>query len=199
MKQADFGSDPAVVHFVITAKAFCRLLELKRRRSERRFVEQVLKSTLALYGAGMELSDIHPESGYARLGESLEKLTLLPLAERIKRDPKVREHAKLHRSILGKIVGSFGDEYPYRKVFEPFDPKADAIWFSVSDDLADIYCDIKKGLVKIRNRSGVPSSVVWQWKFGFESHWGRHAVSAIAALHLTSLPQICENIFRPKI
>ena len=68
-------------------------------------------------------------------------------------------------------------------MFEPFEPKAKAIWFSVAEDLGDIYCDVKEGLL-IGERFDVrPASVVWEWKFGLESHWGRHAVSVITALH----------------
>jgi len=69
-------------------------------------------------------------------------------------------------------------------VFEPFEPRAKAISFSVSGDLADIYCDVKEGVLKIGKRSNVLSpSIVWEWKLKLETHWGRHAVSAIAALH----------------
>jgi len=86
---SDLGHDPAVKDFVITAKEFCRLLELKRRQSKRRFVEQLLKSTLALYSAGMELPDVHPESGYSPLGEWFQKHKHMPLDEQRKRDPNL--------------------------------------------------------------------------------------------------------------
>ena len=101
MKQQQSGTaaDPAVVHFVGVGKEFCRLLELKRRRSKRRFVERVLKSTLVLYRAGLELPDVRPEPGYSSLGEWYQQHKHLPLKERINQDPKIREHSKLHRTI----------------------------------------------------------------------------------------------------
>src|SRR5437773_10811394 len=151
--QPDLASDPAIVYFVAVAKEFCRLLELKRRHSKRRFVEQVLKSMLTLYAAGLELPNLRPESGFSPLGEWYEKHKHMPLQERIKQDPQVQEHTKLYALIRNKISSSLGDEYCYRKVFEPFEPNAGAINMTLSDDLADIYCDLKEGLLKIGRRS----------------------------------------------
>jgi Domain of unknown function (DUF5063) len=184
MPQADPGDDPAVVKFVASAKELCRVLELKRRRSKRTFAEQILKSTLALYGAGMELPDVHPESGYSPLGEWFEKHKHMPLEHRMRKDPRVREHAKPYATIKKQIIASLDNKYCYRTVFEPFDPNTQTISTTLADDLADIYCDVKQGILQVGKHSEVVSvNVVWQWKFGLQSHWGRHAVSAIAALH----------------
>jgi len=68
-------------------------------------------------------------------------------------------------------------------VFDPFEPNAQPIVHTLSDDLADIYCDINEGLLEIGNQAPVSSGTIWEWKFGLEIHWGRHAVNAISALH----------------
>jgi hypothetical protein len=53
----------------------------------------------------------------------------------------------------------------------------------LSDDLADIWLDIKRGLQTLElNPEASLSDVLWSWKFSFETHWGRHAVSAMATL-----------------
>ncbi|MDQ0427430.1 hypothetical protein QOZ98_000255 [Planomicrobium stackebrandtii] len=44
-----------------------------------------------------------------------------------------------------------------------------------------IYRDIKKGLILYEQ--GHSMEAIWEWKFGFEVHWGEHATSAIRALH----------------
>jgi hypothetical protein len=70
----------------------------------------------------------------------------------------------------------------YGHIFDPLQvPPEEAGVGSLSDDVADIYRDLVKGL-RLYDR-GKANDAVWEWKFSFESHWGRHAVSAIYALH----------------
>jgi hypothetical protein len=53
---------------------------------------------------------------------------------------------------------------------------------SIADDLADTWRDLKQGLLALE--SGSPEAdVVFSWRHDFTSHWGRHAVNALAALH----------------
>jgi hypothetical protein len=72
----------------------------------------------------------------------------------------------------------------YWEVFEPFESeKPEPLYGSISDDLADIWRDLKTGLLEIEK--GTSSSVEnagWHWRFRFESHWGAHAAGAITAL-----------------
>jgi hypothetical protein len=59
----------------------------------------------------------------------------------------------------------------------------DAIHGSISDDLADIWRDVKMGLLAFD--SGKPKCIkdaVWHWRFSFGSHWGYHVAGAIRAL-----------------
>ena len=51
----------------------------------------------------------------------------------------------------------------------------------LADDLADIYRDIKEGL-KLYEKGHV-TEALWEWHQSFYSHWGRHATSALHALH----------------
>lgn len=51
----------------------------------------------------------------------------------------------------------------------------------LADDLADIYRDLKEGLNLFD--LGHEIEAVWEWKYSFQSHWGRHAASALHALH----------------
>ena len=53
---------------------------------------------------------------------------------------------------------------------------------AVADDLADIWRDLRNGLNALS--AGSPwQDVCWQWRFGLQTHWGRHATHALAALH----------------
>lgn len=52
---------------------------------------------------------------------------------------------------------------------------------SVSDDLADIWRDLKDALEA--DRQGAPwQEVVWQTRFDLQTHWGKHAVDVLRAL-----------------
>lgn len=53
---------------------------------------------------------------------------------------------------------------------EPHTGTGDAI-----DDLADIYCDLHEGW-SLWNK-GYVAEAVWQWRFGFQQHWGAHLVA----------------------
>ena len=179
--------DPDVMSFVEVAQDFCRLLERKTRLSTRGFLGRVLKSTVALYRAGLTLPNVDP--GYHPGGEWFEKNKGLPIQEQLRLHPKIQEHSRRNKLILGKIERSLGGELWYQIVFDPFQDRK-TVSSSLSDDLADIYCDVKEGLLNLKSSRRVSASVIWQWKCDFESHWGRHAVSAINAMHcrLYSVP-----------
>jgi hypothetical protein len=50
----------------------------------------------------------------------------------------------------------------------------------LTDDLQDIYCDLKQGLWLFDQ--GHHQAAVWQWHFSFETHWAHHATDALHAL-----------------
>ena len=174
--------DPAVVSFVAAAQSFCGLLEAKSRRSKRQFLEQVLSTTVALYRAGLQLPNVMPDPGFKPLGVWFEENKRLPISEQIKRNPKIQERRRRGQSIRRNIVLSLGSELRYQLVFDPFKDH-ESVTTTVSDDLEDIYCDVKEGLLAMAGLDRASASIVWQWKFDLEIHWGRHAVSAMNALH----------------
>lgn len=52
------------------------------------------------------------------------------------------------------------------------------------DDLAGVYGDLHDGLVLWN--SGFPESQVeaaWQWRWGYQIHWGRHLLRAMMTVH----------------
>ena len=82
------------------------------------------------------------------------------------------------------IADKLGGEFYYEKVFDPFDPKdCEPVTISLAEDLADIYYDLREGLLRVPEHGPVPAKAIWQWVFGLKNHWGRHAVGAIAAMH----------------
>ena len=56
------------------------------------------------------------------------------------------------------------------------------VMLTLGDDLADIWLDLKPGLAGLQ--AGAPvGDVIWDWRFTFYTHWGRHATEALRALH----------------
>lgn len=139
---------------------------------------------MALYGAGLELPDAEPEPGYNPAGDWWARNKRLPLEEQRKRDPQLQEHLKRYYRIRDLTAANLGGDQPYRVVFNLFDPDEAPVGTILSDDLSDIYCDMQKGLLRTSDSRVVSTSVVWQWKFDLQSHWGRHAVDALRALHI---------------
>jgi hypothetical protein len=70
----------------------------------------------------------------------------------------------------------------YSEVFHPTrNPPEPADTGDLSDDLMDIYADLKQGLIYAA--AGHMQQALFHLQFTFGVHWGRHAVSALRALH----------------
>ena len=68
----------------------------------------------------------------------------------------------------------------YYEVFDPY-VRDDIVIGSLSDDLADVYVDLREGLDLLNNNH--VADAVWQWRFGHAHSWGDHAADSIRALH----------------
>ncbi len=82
--------------------------------------------------------------------------------------------------IVANVTDTLGSADRYRMVF---DPRADdePCVASLSDDLRDIYCDLRRGLEWFDREA--PGDATWEWRFTFETHWGNHATDAVRVLH----------------
>jgi hypothetical protein len=68
----------------------------------------------------------------------------------------------------------------YWDVFNPLEEEA-PVFNTLSDDLSDIYRDLKEGLLLYAR--GQVVEAVWEWRFNFEIHWGAHLTGAQRAIH----------------
>ncbi len=75
----------------------------------------------------------------------------------------------------------FGQLDGYWEVFDPYEKDA-LVAGSLSDDLLDIYADVRRGL-ELWDRDVPREAAIWEWRSHLEAHWGDHAVDAIRALH----------------
>ena len=95
--------------------------------------------------------------------------------------PQIDVHAEVTR------VRAACSRLPVRYYSEQFDtlvvpPTEPTIVGDLVDDISDVFADVRKGIVLFDE--GHLSAAHWEWTFGFQAHWGRHAVSAIRALHV---------------
>jgi hypothetical protein len=72
----------------------------------------------------------------------------------------------------------------YWEVFNPYQFEQ-PLGATLSDDILDIYKDVKKGILLYQRNEQIEA--IWEWKFGFEIHWGSHAVDAIRTLHYVNV------------
>ena len=144
--------------FYETAKRFCDWAE-SDSSDESATIHSTLKLLSALYHQALLLPEPAPENPVEK-NESIAKL-----------DSK-------------KIYQKFS-KLPFQFYFDTFNPVTDKpeepITGDVADDLMDIYIDLKEGILLYEQDK--TCDAVFQWQSSFKFHWGRHAVSALRALH----------------
>jgi len=86
------------------------------------------------------------------------------------------------KELYERLKRHLGDWDLYWQVFDPTtDRSANA--GSLADDLADIYRDLKEGLIHQQVGRMRAEEIVWDWRLLFYSHWGKHAMDALLTLH----------------
>jgi len=69
----------------------------------------------------------------------------------------------------------------YSQCFNPLVvPAEQPVTADLADDLADIWSDLKRGMVLYE--SGAIEAAASEWRFHFSAHWGHHACGALYAL-----------------
>jgi hypothetical protein len=147
--------------FVEVAQEYCAFIENGGADRSWSFAKQCLTLLLRLYERALNLPEREPASDSS--------LT------RVKHEGWQEQFDRLGQKLVRDL---------YWQVFEPFDQeKPEPLCGSISDDLADIWRDLKVGLAEMdKCTAGCIEDAVWHWRFSFETHWAYHAAGAIAAL-----------------
>ena len=143
------------------AERFCSLIEDAESRAREDFVDALVASMANLVATALRLPDVSPEG---------------PL-------PDHPSHAewKDRFDAIQIALDDWDSYWTTMTAIGGFDPP-EAVLLTVADDLADIWRDLKGGLLALD--AGAPlEDVTWDWRFGFYTHWGRHATEALRALH----------------
>jgi uncharacterized protein DUF5063 len=84
---------------------------------------------------------------------------------------------ELHRSLEKKI----GTLSAYWTIFD-FTEKQEPVQGSLAADISEIYFDLKESL-NLEENGVAQSDVLFDWRLAFRSHWGRHLLAALTAIH----------------
>jgi len=145
----------AIDDFLIAARAFVAWAESPGSADEHAEAVAARRYVVALIGAGLALPDATstveaPPISYEEFYRIFQRFGALPF------------------------------NY-YSECFNPLVvPGEEPVTADLADDLADIWRDVKGGLLLYD--SGEPESAVWHWSFHYSIHWGHHATAALYAL-----------------
>lgn len=161
---------PDIVAFYNAARAYCDVVESDLPAEESRLL-RVLTALSRLYSCAHSLPMVEVDD----VPDVPEEFTVT--------DAQYQAVFHRHSVILG------GDT-DYWCFWDSTEVKPDATapepsmgW--LPDDLADIYRDVAPGVRAWESgREELLPSVVFDWSYpSFHTHWGRHAVNAMTALH----------------
>lgn len=151
-----------VSNFLAVVKPFCRLIESHTALSKDEFVKQCAVLLPQLFSGAVNLLDVSVESteDYELAGMTHEQW----------------------KAIYSHLQEKLGRDDLYWDVFDPYLEEAPCM-MSLSDDLSDIYRDLKPGLDASGKTDTDSIQAVWEWRFSFLCHWGRHCAGALRAIH----------------
>jgi Domain of unknown function (DUF5063) len=149
--------------FGIVAKRFCSIVDSAPSIDRTELVERIYRVLPKLIDQAIAMPDVE-------------------LSKRRRRKPPrgVGQHEwqLLYQSLQEKL----GDWNLYRQVFNPTQD-TEAIFGSLADDISDIYDELKKGLELNETSQSQPEDAIWEWKFSFQIHWGKHVIDALLAIY----------------
>lgn len=144
----------AIVDFAAIARRYCEWVEDAPNADDVLLVHKLLAE---LQLRALELPDVSCDDEYVDVGNREGSLE------------KVRD--RLH-TLPFEI---------YSQMFDVFADGEEPVCGALSDDLGDIYYDLREGLYFFDK--GNENEAVWRWRLSYFSHWGRHLTGAQTALH----------------
>ena len=157
-------TDP-VQSFVSTATEFCAFVESSNELTPTQFIHRARRLIPQLYLCGLSLPRLDPTEL-----DSPREIT--------------HEEWDLTCRSLQQCLSKYDF---YWKIFDPGELNVkDPVNTQLSDDLADIWRDLKNGLIHWESASeALRQQIVWEWRKTFDIHWSAHAVDALRVLDWT--------------
>ena len=154
-----------VIDFVSVANEYCSFLEQGNLGDRKETVGKLQSLLPLLYLRGALLPDV--ESMFEDVNEKF----------------VTEEDWNRINGILRSKLGEFDD---FLEVFDPRMKESDLpVVCSISENLADIYQDIKNFLMLYRvGTNEIMNDSIWECKNNFRDYWGQKAVNSLRAIHL---------------
>ncbi len=112
------------------------------------------------------------EKALARLHYSIIDLLPAPIDKNYPMTPNFERRFELYSQLRDKL----GEDDQYTIGFDS--DLIETLSGSVADDLTDIYCELKYGLVQLDDHAFSDSEVIEHWTNSYHLHWGQHLVDA---------------------
>ena len=153
----------AIVRFPLVAEEYCRLIDDCGKRSRKQLVQE---------------RAVH----LARLCEVAVRLPLLaPATDDVDNTPEaVAAHQEEWLRLSTTLRAIFGPLDGYRELFDPTQ-KEEPLFGSLAIDTADVYLDLKDAL-RLQKSGAALNDILCEWRFGFHSHWSKHAASPLRVM-----------------
>jgi hypothetical protein len=154
----------AVLDFVTTCRDFCIFVEHSEKHDIRKFIDYSHKILPLLYLRAACLPSL--DSKFEDFNERF-----------------VTE--KDYESVRKKMLTKLGQYDTYEEVFDPGkEDSDDVIGASISENMADIYQDLKDFILLYEIGSNeVMYEAIWACRQSFEIYWGQRLTNALRALH----------------
>lgn len=152
-----------VTRFYGDAQAYCELIDQLRRGTLERPFSQLLQRLSCLASSGCELPFAFPEIE-------------VPVIDRVGHE----QWRVIAGEIAQAVAPALDELYALHSESESALIRASMLW----DDLADIYRDLQQGIAHYETgESNHIAEAIWQWRWGYEHHWGEHLFRAMITLH----------------
>lgn len=154
-----------VIEFTTVANEYCSFVEAVDQFNRKNFITRVQKLFPLLYL----------------------KAVLLPVPEIEMSDdvPGKYVNEEDYNFILHKLEEKLGQFDAYHEVFDPSMQYSEvALEASISENIADVYQDLKDFLVSFRiGTPEVMNNALWECRNNFEQYWGQRLVNCLRAIH----------------
>jgi hypothetical protein len=190
--------------FVDVAKRFCQAVEARRTSTQVGFLQAIEAPLAELYVRAMALpddelsysADDDDEPGEDEVETPAQETGASPdwihaAAARLRKEEEdafpllATSYVDVSQrlEIANDIGGLLGPLDIYNEVFDPYG-EAEAIPATLGDDLTSIYGALKTYLPMFES-GDTPAmrEALWQWRFGFDGHWGEHLTGALRSIH----------------
>lgn len=153
-----------VIEFVTVANEYCAFLEKHEQHGRREFVEKIQKLFPLLYLKAGMLPEVQGDNA-----ETPEKF----LSE------------VDYNFLLNNLTRKLAQFDSYKEVFdEGMQFSEEALESSISENICDIYQDLKDFLVSYRiGDVDIMNDALWECQNNFKNYWGQRLVNALRAIH----------------